>query len=851
MDLPPGARFGPYEIVSPIAAGGMGEVYRGRDTRLERDVALKILPRGVATDPERVRRFQLEARAAGVLNHPNVTALYDVGTHDGAPYVVSELLEGQTLRQRIEEGPIPSRKAFEYGVQIAHGLAAAHEKGIVHRDLKPENVFITRDGRVKILDFGLAKLTELDAEPPAPGEAATQGRSAPGIVLGTAAYMSPEQVRGKPADARSDIFAFGAILYEMLCGRRAFRGSSVVDTMSAVLREDPPDLSLSSRAVPREMDRIVHRCLEKSPAERFQSARDLAFHLQTAAAAATGPGRLLSGARSGAWAILVLAALLAGLAAGALVGSRSRSGLVSFKRLTFRRGAIVGARFAPDARTVVYDARWDGQPGQIFSARPESPESRPLDVTPAQLLSVSSTGELAVLLQPRYLRGFVNHGTLARVPLSGGAPRELLEEVQAADWAPDGQRLAIVRDVDGRNRLEYPVGTVLYAAGGYVSHPRISPRGDMVAFLDHPLQSDDGGNVAVVDAAGTAKTLSSGWLSVAGLAWSPAGDEVWFTGARVGLTRALWGVTLAGKERVILEAMGPLSLQDVAGGRVLLSREDLRREIVGLVPGDERERSLSWLDWSRATDLSDDARTLLFTEQGEGAGRNPSIYVRRTDGTPPVRLGEGISTRLSPDGKWALALRPGNPTQLQLLPLGAGEVRLLTHDDINHHWATWCPDGTCVLFSGNEPGHGIRLYVQALDGGPPRPVTPEGIRITWHPVSPDGRTVAAVGPGDQVLLYPLRGGDPEPVRGIVAGDRPVRWSADGRAIFLLRDGELPAPLVRLDLATGRREPWKQFMPSDPAGVGLINPAFVTPDGRHYVYSFRRVLSDLYLAEGLR
>src|SRR5207249_11751435 len=327
--------------------------------------------------------------------------------------------------------------------------------------------------------------------------------------------------------------------------------------------------------------------------------------------------------------------------------------------------------------------------------------------------------------------------------------------------------------------------------------------------------------------------------------------EVWFTGARVGLTRALWGVTLAGRERVIVEAMGPLSLQDVAGGRVLLSRDDLRREIVGLVPGDERERSLSWLDWSRATDLSDDGRTLLFTEQGEGAGRNPSIYVRRTDGTPPVRLGEGISTRLSPDGKWALALRPGNPTQLQLLPLGAGEVRLLTHDDINHHWATWCPDGTCVLFSGNEPGRGIRLYVQTLDGRPPRPVTPEGIRITWHPVSPDGRTVAAVGPGDQVLLYPLRGGDPEPVRGIVAGDRPVRWSADGRAIFLLRDGELPAPLVRLDLATGRREPWKQFMPSDPAGVGLINPAFVTSDGRHYVYSFRRVLSDLYLAEGLR
>jgi serine/threonine protein kinase len=259
MDLPRGARFGPYEIVAPIAAGGMGEVYRGRDTRLEREVAVKVLPREVATDPERVRRFQQEARAAGVLNHPNVTALYDVGTHDGAPYVVSELLEGQTLRQRIDEGPIPPRKALEYGVQIAHGLAAAHEKGIVHRDLKPENVFVTRDGRVKILDFGLAKLTEADGDPAEPGTSATQGRSAPGIVLGTAAYMSPEQVRGRPADARSDIFALGAILYEMLCGRRAFRGASAVDTMSAVLREDPPELSLSGGAVPREMERIVQR----------------------------------------------------------------------------------------------------------------------------------------------------------------------------------------------------------------------------------------------------------------------------------------------------------------------------------------------------------------------------------------------------------------------------------------------------------------------------------------------------------------------------------------------------------------------------------------------------------------
>jgi Tol biopolymer transport system component len=297
--------------------------------------------------------------------------------------------------------------------------------------------------------------------------------------------------------------------------------------------------------------------------------------------------------------------------------------------------------------------------------------------------------------------------------------------------------------------------------------------------------------------------------------------------------------------------MGPLTLHDVAHGRVLLAHEDLRREIVGLVPGETRERNLSWLDWSRATHLSDDGRMLLFSEQGEGSARTPSVYVRRTDGSAPVRLGEGISTELSPDGKWALALRRGTPAQLQLLPLGAGEVKALTDDEINHQWATWCPDGSCVVFSGDQPGHGVRLYLQRLAGGRPEPLTPEGVRITWHPVSPDGRTVAAVGPGERGFLYSLSGGEPRPIPGMTEGDRPIRWSADGQALFLLRDGVVPAPVFRLDLATGRREHWLEFMPSDPAGVGLINPAFLTRDGRHYVYSYRRVLSDLYVTEGLR
>jgi serine/threonine protein kinase/Tol biopolymer transport system component len=280
VTLSSGSRLGPYEILAPLGAGGMGEVYRARDPRLGREVAIKVLPTSFSTDPDRLRRFEQEARAAGVLNHPNVTAVYDIGTVDGAPYVVSELLEGETLRSRLAGGALGPRRAIDYAIQIAHGLAAAHEKGIVHRDLKPENLFVTKDGRVKILDFGLAKLTQPDASGPQTTVPTATAGTEPGVVMGTLGYMSPEQVRGRPADARSDIFSFGAILYEMLSGKRAFHGDSAADTMSAILREDPADLSSTNRLIAPALDRIVRHCLEKDPESRFHSAHDLAFDLE-------------------------------------------------------------------------------------------------------------------------------------------------------------------------------------------------------------------------------------------------------------------------------------------------------------------------------------------------------------------------------------------------------------------------------------------------------------------------------------------------------------------------------------------------------------------------------------------
>ena len=507
-----GSRLGPYEILAPIGAGGMGEVWRARDPRLGRDVAIKVLPASFSADADRLRRFEQEARAAGILNHPNITAVLDIGEHDGAPYVVQELLEGETLRQALGGRPAPPRKAIDHAIQIAHGLAAAHAKGIVHRDLKPENVFVTKDGRVKILDFGLAKLDAPGGRAQATNLPTATAGTEPGMVLGTLGYMSPEQVRGRPADARSDIFSFGAILYEMLAGQRAFRGDSAADTMSAILKEDPPDLSVTNQNIPPGLERIVRHCLEKNPEQRFQSARDLAFDLEalsgvSSAGAPADRGRRRTSAARKPRRLLPIAAAVAALGA-VLAGSyflgtrRGSAAPPAFRQLTFRRGAIWQRAVRSDGKSVLYSASWNGKPTEIYVSHPESPESRPFGVAATDLLAVSPSGELAVSVNADFDTAFTRRGTLARVGATGGAPREVLEKVHFADWSPDGRDLAIVRRVDRRTRLEFPAGKVLYETAGWISHPRFSHEGDRIAFLDHPEINDDGGSAAIVDLAG-------------------------------------------------------------------------------------------------------------------------------------------------------------------------------------------------------------------------------------------------------------------------------------------------------------------------------------------------------------
>jgi len=859
MTLASGGRLGPYEIVAPLGAGGMGEVYRAKDPRLGRDVAIKVLPASFSQDADRLRRFEQEARAAGVLNHPNITAVYDIGTHDGAPYVVSELLEGETLRGRLAGGALPQRKAIDYALQITHGLAAAHEKGIVHRDLKPENLFVTKDGRVKILDFGLAKLVHPEGKGPQTELPTATAGTEPGVVLGTIGYMSPEQVRGQPADVRSDIFSFGAIFYEMLAGQRAFSGASAADTMSAILMKEPPELSVTNKDISPGLERIVRHCLEKNPEERFHSAHDVAFDLETLSEV-SAPGTAVpfspAHGRRRALPLLIAGAALsigavAGLFAGRKVWSRPSP---SFHQLTFRRGEISSARFAPDGRTVLYAASWEGKPLEIFSSRLESPESRPFGLVGAEILAISRSGEMALCLGRHVVGAFTKSGTLARMGVAGGsAPREVLEDVHWADWAPDGANLAVVRDVGGRDRLEFPIGKVLYETAGWIGHPRVSPKGDLVAFVDHPARGDDGGRVAVVDRSGKERRLTEGFATAQGLAWSPGGLEILFTAAATGGNRGLWAVTLSGRPRVLAQATAPLTIQDVsADGRALLTQDKGRVGMLLRVDGEEKERDLTWLDWSVPADLSPDGKTVLFFESGEGGGPGYSVYLRKTDGSPAVRLGEGAAGSLSPDGRWALSvIHPITEPQIVVLPTGPGETRLLPRDGLAILRPDWLPDGKRILFTASEAGRGTRVYVQSIAGGRPSAITPEGYRSFLWTVSPDGKFFAARGPDRKIYLYPVEGGEPTPLAGLDSLDTPLRWSSDGRSLYFYRRGVLPARVYRLDVPSARKELWRELMPADSAGVVDIVAVCPTPDGRSYAYSYGRILSDLFLVEGVK
>lgn len=853
--LAAGTMLGPYKILTAIGAGGMGEVYRAQDTRLGRDVAVKVLTRNLSGDADALRRFEQEARAAGMLNHPNILAIYDIGNEDGQRYIVSELLEGESVRARIRQGAIPPRKALDYAAQIARGLAAAHERSILHRDLKPENLFITRDGHVKILDFGLAKLTGPRLPNATPGDehepTLPTTPTEPGRMMGTVGYMAPEQVRGGSGDTRSDIFAFGAILYEMLAGVPAFRGESPIETLNAILKDDPRDFFELNVRVPGALDRVVRHCLEKNPDERFQSARDLAFDLGSLSGLTSKalPFRAAFHLRYKDFLkpLAIAAAILAAAGIAYVIGQRrGTQPPPSYKRLTFRSGTIFNARFSPDGQTVFYGARWGGAPTSILSVRADSPESRDLQLgADTDVLAVSRSGQLAISLH-RHAIGYLREtGTLAQVPIAGGAPRSILDDVEFADWSPDG-RLAVVRTVGGRCRLEFPIGTVVYDTVGWISHPRFSPAGDAIALLDHPFLNDDRGSVVLVTLGDKSfRSVTKESQSIEGLAWTPEGGEIVFASEEGNTARAARAVTLQGKERLIASSAGPLFLHDVApDGRVLVTREIVRAGIVG-IRGNGAPIDLSWFDYSVVRDLSADGRTMVFSESGEAGGAIFGVYIRGINGSPAIRLGDGTSEALSPDGHWVLSIpRNRKPAQIVMLPTGTGQPRQITRDHINHRNARWFPDGSHILFQGSENGHPPRLWIQALDGSAARAITPENVGGTQ--VTPDGRFVLGRTTDRKFYLYPVGGGSPLPVPTLKSGDVPTRFAADGRSLFVATFGKIPAMLYKVDLASGNRTLWREAMPVDPSGLINVGPILVTPDGTTTVYSYTRLLSDLYV-----
>ena len=851
MALEPGSRLGPYQVIGLLGAGGMGEVYRARDPRLAREVALKIISPQAVVNHDRLRRFEDEARAAAALNHTNILAVLDIGSEGGVPYIVLELLEGVTLAGRLQRGPLRPRQAVEQIIQVCHGLAAAHGKGIVHRDIKPSNLFLTSKGPVKILDFGLAKLSEtLDAEEGSDGSRASTA-TGPGAVLGTAGYMSPEQVRGLKVDARSDLFSLGATLYEMLSGRRAFPGRTSADTLAAILNHEPQEVMGATESLPPALGRIVHRCLEKDPDERFQSVRDLAFALETlplgpraggeSAAPALRPRRRWLVGVAGA--VLLAAGGALGLALAPTPGPRP---LPTIQQLTFRRGMVDRSRFTSDGKTVVYGAYWDGKPPEIFSTRLESRESRSLGLAPARLLAVSSRTELAILLTDPDGLDVSATGTLARVSLSGGEPKRLLEDVSYAEWSPDGRELAVLRRVDGVFQLEYPIGnTIIRGIGQGEGGPfRLSPRGDKLAIMtgEEPL--------AVYDLSGRKIATFPALPAGESFAWD--GDDALWVIAGVSITaRSIWRVTLDGKAHEVYRSVGSLGMLHDASpdGRILVHHGFERFGVKSKPPGQARERELGVSSWSPLKAMSDDGSQLLLYDRVEGgAGLS---FLQSAAGGPPVRLGEGDPLGISPSGRWALLGPHPNHLPLSLVPTGAGETRRLATDGFESVRFGTFMDEERVVVVANAKGEMPRSFLFEAGGRAPRPITPPGTMAIRGSYATDSflgwsfidRTIAR---------FPLGGGEPRPLAGrrVLPGQYPIRASADGRSLFM-NCGGVPLRIERLDLASGVRTPWKTLLPEESAGVTLMEFVFLTPDGQGYAYGYGRFLQDLFVIGGLR
>ena len=832
MRITLGTRLGPFEILAALGAGGMGEVYRARDTRLGREVAIKVLPPHLADTVEARARFEREARAASALNHPNICALYDVGREGDTDYLVLELLEGRTLAERLAEGgALPLADTLAIGAQIADALERAHREPIVHRDLKPGNVMLTRAG-AKLLDFGLARTGGAAPQSPANTPTLAAPLTAEGAIIGTCQYMAPEQLEGRQADARSDVWALGCVLYEMASGRRAFDGASQASVISAILRDTPRPLGELVATSPPALDRLVRACLAKDPAERWQSAGDAARMLRWIAEGATSA------------------------ASGAAVPGAPAPG-VTFQKLSFRRGSVIEARFTLDGHAAVYSARWTGAPPRVFLARLDNPETNELALPDADLLSVSRSGQLALSLQRRALNFLTDtRGVLAQAPLFGGSPREIVRDVHVADWAPNGRDLAVVRKVGLEQVIEYPIGTPLVRTSSWQNFLRVSPDGERIAYF--ALWGGGRNRLMIVDRAGNQRELLMVDHWPGGLAWRPDGREIVFGeyGSEQGAAISVIDVETGSVRRLLRLMNGSVIVHDLSPqGDLLVTAGSAHTSIAYRGPGQEQGKDLLWFDLTIAKDISEDGRTMLIDEQGvAGAASGGGLWcVRTDDGSPPVHVGNGIARSLSPDGRWAAAAdRDG---RILLLPTGADPAQTIDIAplQLGSHIA-WYPDGRSLVVMAHEEGRPARLFRVERAGGAPTPLTPEGVAFPTgampKPVSADGKQFFAVTSEGELRVYDAATLEPTASFPLEVDEAPVRWNADGMAIYLSARGAVPVRTTRLDLATGRRDPELEIAPLDPTGVFGGRTIALSADGQSYATTFTRLMTELYVVRGL-
>ena len=853
-----GREFGPYRLNELLGAGGMGDVYRARDTVLERDVAIKILPEAFSADPERLARFKLEAQFLASFSHPNIAAIYGVHEADGIRGLVLELVDGETLRQRIDRGAIPLYDAMRIARQIGEGLDAAHQRGIVHRDLKPSNITIARDGTTKILDFGLAKSVSTDRGGAESRESIVGGSE--GLVLGTASYMSPEQARGELVDKRADIWAFGCVCFEMLTGLPAFRGRPT--GARPVGAPTGPRWDLLPVDVPAGVTDLLKRCLDEDPRRRRRDIGDVLIDLDAASGASAAPRKEPDRRTSRLFAVTIgLAVVASAFVAGWAVGGREPRlpEQPIWRKLTFDEGYVHTARFGPDGQTVLYSASWGGQPFRVFSTTVLGPESRALDLPPAGLLGVSRSGQLALALSCGYRASQGGcTGTLARAPLLGGAPRPLAEDVHAADWGPDGTLAAIVS-----NRLEYPLGTPLADRAGNV---RISPDGTRLAAAE---REGDSWNI-VVRAGGARQVLSADWTFVSGLAWAADSQSVFVSG--VGPSNnddAVSRIAMDGTTRIVLRSRPRVRVLDAdSSDRLLIDQsQSTTRSWIHDPQSAGTRRDLTWLGGSVVDAISHDGRQVLLTVRTgatlEGGRALTSlalypIYVRPTGGGPAALLGNGYGHALSDDGRWALAsTREDRDAKMVLFPLGPGSARTLDNDGLDMRPATNAgakasfAGSNRIVFAARRDEGQARTYVQSIDGGAPALVVHEPGRLV-SPVAPDGDRFVSQRSDGSLWLASLSERPAVRIPFALQANQSIRqWSDDGRELFLMTVRDDRWVVTRVDVASGGTQPHREIM-RDALEDNLFRGAVqISRGGSVVAGTGNRTISDLFLIEGVR